>query len=308
MTIATKSGGLIVKDGRLAQNCGCCSPWSCWSNSATAGACCDGTTCRISQDCECVGPGKVFKGVGTTCAQYSGACCTNGVCSIANECECVGDGKVFKGVGTTCGPSVDCCDSCQLSGFTAASVSISITNWDNGGSGSAREYCLPYYSAWQNFLQATMVGTFALTKDIDGVFKYQSPVLANPNGGTYRAVSLSLLLGLPIPSGECPANTCCLSAQLTADFSTPANESNCYICFSESLGNFSNPNGCFTFGRNPRYDTNLFGTRSLTRSILNRCNGAVITNGTWDMRPGGDGWVFCCFTPVVSGTYSVSLA
>jgi len=29
MTIATKGGGLIVKDGRLAQNCGCCSPPVC---------------------------------------------------------------------------------------------------------------------------------------------------------------------------------------------------------------------------------------------------------------------------------------
>lgn len=29
MPIATKSGGLIVKDGKLAENCGCCGGWYC---------------------------------------------------------------------------------------------------------------------------------------------------------------------------------------------------------------------------------------------------------------------------------------
>jgi len=29
MTIATKSGSLIVKDGKLAENCGCCGGWYC---------------------------------------------------------------------------------------------------------------------------------------------------------------------------------------------------------------------------------------------------------------------------------------
>jgi len=32
MTIATKSGGLIVKDGKLAENCGCCGGWYCSTN------------------------------------------------------------------------------------------------------------------------------------------------------------------------------------------------------------------------------------------------------------------------------------
>jgi len=30
MTIATKSGGIIVKDGKLAENCGCCVAWRCF--------------------------------------------------------------------------------------------------------------------------------------------------------------------------------------------------------------------------------------------------------------------------------------
>ncbi len=40
MTIATKSGGLIVKDGRLAQNCGCCVPsCTCYPNADQSGGC-----------------------------------------------------------------------------------------------------------------------------------------------------------------------------------------------------------------------------------------------------------------------------
>ena len=36
MTIATKIGGLIVKDGKLAENCWCCATWNCYQNCATA--------------------------------------------------------------------------------------------------------------------------------------------------------------------------------------------------------------------------------------------------------------------------------
>lgn len=31
MTIATKNNAIIVKDGKLAENCGCCGGWYCWS-------------------------------------------------------------------------------------------------------------------------------------------------------------------------------------------------------------------------------------------------------------------------------------
>lgn len=30
MTLATKNGSLIVKDGKIAENCGCCQPWHCY--------------------------------------------------------------------------------------------------------------------------------------------------------------------------------------------------------------------------------------------------------------------------------------
>jgi hypothetical protein len=33
MTLATKSGSLIVKDGKLAENCGCCGGWYCYTES-----------------------------------------------------------------------------------------------------------------------------------------------------------------------------------------------------------------------------------------------------------------------------------
>jgi hypothetical protein len=31
MTLATKNGSLIVKDGKIAENCGCCGDWFCYS-------------------------------------------------------------------------------------------------------------------------------------------------------------------------------------------------------------------------------------------------------------------------------------
>jgi hypothetical protein len=36
MPLATKNGSLIVKDGQLAENCGCCGGWYCCSNIADA--------------------------------------------------------------------------------------------------------------------------------------------------------------------------------------------------------------------------------------------------------------------------------
>ena len=40
------------------------------------GACCEGTTCTVKPQCQCQGPGKVFKGVGTTCTDFSDdSCC-----------------------------------------------------------------------------------------------------------------------------------------------------------------------------------------------------------------------------------------
>jgi hypothetical protein len=38
MTLATKNGSLIVKDGLLAENCGCCGEWWCYDGAA-AGKC-----------------------------------------------------------------------------------------------------------------------------------------------------------------------------------------------------------------------------------------------------------------------------
>ena len=57
MPLATKNGAIILKDGKLAENCGCC-----------GGACCDGERCSIKLESECQGTGKTFKGRGTTCS------------------------------------------------------------------------------------------------------------------------------------------------------------------------------------------------------------------------------------------------
>jgi hypothetical protein len=35
MTLATKNGAIIVNDGKLAENCGCCGGWYCYGNSCS---------------------------------------------------------------------------------------------------------------------------------------------------------------------------------------------------------------------------------------------------------------------------------
>lgn len=72
MSIATNNGSVILKSGGIAQNCTCCGGWFCYS--PTAGACCNGAQCRVTQQCDCnAAAGQVFKGIGTTCT--GSACC-----------------------------------------------------------------------------------------------------------------------------------------------------------------------------------------------------------------------------------------
>lgn len=63
MSLATKNNALIIKDGKLAENCNCCGEWYC-----SAGACCDATSGETSMRhaCDCDGQGKVFLGEWTT--------------------------------------------------------------------------------------------------------------------------------------------------------------------------------------------------------------------------------------------------
>ena len=44
-------------------------------NACKEGACCEGTTCTVKPQCQCQGAGKVFKGVGTTCAANTCTAC-----------------------------------------------------------------------------------------------------------------------------------------------------------------------------------------------------------------------------------------
>jgi len=67
MPLAVKNNAIIVKDGRLAENCGCC-----------GGACCDGTTCSVTSEEQCRVAGKTFRGLGTTCSPNPCGCCGTG--------------------------------------------------------------------------------------------------------------------------------------------------------------------------------------------------------------------------------------
>lgn len=58
MPLATKSNAIIIKDGKVAESCGCCD----------SGACCESNgTCSVKPESQCQGAGKTFKGVGTVC-------------------------------------------------------------------------------------------------------------------------------------------------------------------------------------------------------------------------------------------------
>lgn len=66
MTIATNNGVPIIQNGNFVTSCACCG-WTCYA--PDAGACCNGTQCRVVQQCDCnAAAGEVFKGVGTTCS------------------------------------------------------------------------------------------------------------------------------------------------------------------------------------------------------------------------------------------------
>jgi hypothetical protein len=51
MTIATKNGVPIIKDGSVAQNCGCCGGWSCFGPTDKTGCCDNYASYRVTVAC-----------------------------------------------------------------------------------------------------------------------------------------------------------------------------------------------------------------------------------------------------------------
>jgi hypothetical protein len=82
--IATKNNAIIIKDGKLAENCGCCGEWYC---DQQYGACCTGTECENKYKCDCESTSTFKNGVpcgGSACycvfptlAPLSGATTSN---------------------------------------------------------------------------------------------------------------------------------------------------------------------------------------------------------------------------------------
>lgn len=63
MPLATKNNAIILKDGKLAESCGCCD----------GGACCESNgTCSIKPESQCQGAGQTFRGNGTACLYPNG--------------------------------------------------------------------------------------------------------------------------------------------------------------------------------------------------------------------------------------------
>ena len=71
------------------------------------------------------GPFKTEADCLKTCAE--GACCEGDVCTVRRGCECQGAGKVFKGVGTTCAPNPCACYCSDGTTLSATSLSATIT-------------------------------------------------------------------------------------------------------------------------------------------------------------------------------------
>ena len=88
MPLATRNNSIILKDGRLAENCDCCGGWYC--DVSGGGACCEAgavgspPTCSIKASCDCEGTGKVFQGVGTACTPNP--CCIQCVSCLPPDC------------------------------------------------------------------------------------------------------------------------------------------------------------------------------------------------------------------------------
>jgi hypothetical protein len=74
MPLATKNGSLIVKDGKLAENCGCCGGWYC-CNFGNACAAADTVSVTIAMQCngDMSGTERRFYSWGTSSILYGGA-------------------------------------------------------------------------------------------------------------------------------------------------------------------------------------------------------------------------------------------
>jgi hypothetical protein len=84
------------------------------------GACCNGTTCNLKCETECLASGGSYEGDGTNCDpnthKCKGACCVTGGCVDRTQSGCSGSNGTFKGRGTRCF-SEDCGGACCY-GFT----------------------------------------------------------------------------------------------------------------------------------------------------------------------------------------------
>ncbi len=80
------------------------------------GACCNGTTCSLKCEPQCIAGGGTYRGDDTNCQpnMCQGACCISGGCQNRTSTNCSSP-NVFKGTGTTClglAPGDDCGGAC----------------------------------------------------------------------------------------------------------------------------------------------------------------------------------------------------
>lgn len=84
------------------------------------GACCNGVTCNLKCETECLAGGGTYEGDGTNCDPNThvckGACCVTGGCLDRTAAGCAGSNGTFKGRGTRC--FSETCGGACCYGFT----------------------------------------------------------------------------------------------------------------------------------------------------------------------------------------------
>jgi len=99
------------------------------------GACCEGTACSVTPQCQCQGTGKVFKGVGTTCDPNPCECCANGSPSPESIYAVLGGGTQWDQVvilnKLPAGSASSWDSGMESAGFNAAFFKRSGTWWEN---------------------------------------------------------------------------------------------------------------------------------------------------------------------------------
>jgi len=125
MPLAIKNNAIIIKDGRLAENCNCCGEWYCYSE---YGCCVVNGVATSKCEAECIAAGGTFSGVGSKCCSEVGSILLQRPASIILSFG--GSPPAAYGHGCPANPSGDTRDGTWdgTAGWTPLNV-FELNNW-----------------------------------------------------------------------------------------------------------------------------------------------------------------------------------